>query len=257
MGSNCSQNQNKKRNSYLGLRHLRLINQPRLIRLPNPPAGRVFILFILVGYFSLDFIDMMPADNRKEDNFYNSIPEQIVFHEMDTVVDDDDDDEEFNFSSDDETDVNDNQFLDDPYRDYELLSQDPVNGNNGDNNRLYSHSVMVNWIETDDPLFDREAFEIQQRRQVPSTNMENDVGEHSNNPNDTDKASTEKLDEGNILKGIFFLNFNLFSSFNLEKISIIKNLMSNFKLPTESYPGWAKELPEEQWKSFFDRNTKE
>ena len=29
--------------------------------------------------------------------------------------------------------------------------------------------------------------------------------------------------------------------------------MSNFTLPNENFPGWAKEIPEDQWKSVLDK----
>lgn len=221
----------------------------------------------------------MPLDIPREDNYDDdSLPDIPGFEVMNIIHDvngggaDDSDFEEF---TSDEEDVNaqiGQQPQPDRYANYELVNQaldeevmnghalgddDESGGENAPNvqNRMYQHNFVVQWIETDEPLFDRQEFEARQasQRQAEATNEPvNQIGDQSRDTleqplNNSPTSSTNSQTPVNDV------------ALDEEKIDTIKGLMSNFKLPDESFPGWAKDIPEEQWAAFvtqkFDKTS--
>lgn len=109
----------------------------------------------------------MPLDNRKDDDNLTDASDYQVMPQP--IIEDDDD---FGFTDDDDADGGSNdeheEFNFDRYDQYELLSQNPPenggDGNEAQNGQYFTHNLVVEWIQTDEPLFNRAEFEARQNR---------------------------------------------------------------------------------------------
>lgn len=219
-------------------------------------------------------------NNEGDDNDWADIPgyqPMNVVNDADNEEDEGDEDEsDFDFSSDEEAEENGGQDVratlvalrglaedirENGYAQYMPMrvrrADDRVNGTtfaapavgtNGEadgeenaeanqaRNQFYQHNYVVQWIETDQPLF-------------PGT--ENAVPPENPTPVIADQQSFSEMASSST--SAEQPNSTSNKPMDREQIDVIKGLMSNFKLPEESVPGWAKEIPEEQWKSVINK----
>jgi len=214
----------------------------------------------------------MPLDIPQDDDFDDSLPDISGYEGMNIVNDvNNGNDSDFSDFSSDDDDNNEareaaanNQ--EQRYANYELIGQgnDNVNGQalNSDDeeheptNRLYQHNFVVQWIETNEPLFDRAQYEAQQARQTQNNNNQVNNQNNESQRQVVENPISEPIEEPSTSQPIPNDQNNHSRNANevkldTEKIDIIKGLMSNFKLPDESVPGWAKEISEDQWKNYL------
>lgn len=194
----------------------------------------------------------MPLDAPRDEDFDDSLPEVPGLNQLMNITNEDD----FDFTSDEDDDDN-NAPNEGRYSNYQLINGDinqrfPISSDSenedvteDNNNRFYTHNVVVQWIETNEPLFDRAAFENSQRREQSVETVEQVDNSNSINASQINEPSTSSP-----------VQYNTVPMDN-EKIDVIKGLMSNFKLPEESVPSWAKEISEDQWKTFLNNKVKD
>lgn len=168
------------------------------------------------------------------------------------------------------------QALEDQYRHYMLLNGNnelpSVEANNVDDeddedaeasdNVRYQQQISVEWIQTDEPIFDRQTFDEALRRQVVFQQQQQEQqssqaeikpssGPSHSRKNEPDAATSSEKESENKPESSQSQAIPLEN----EKVDTIKNLMANFALPSENIPEWAEEIPEEKWKSFLIDKT--
>jgi len=156
-------------------------------------------------------LDNNPRDDNLDDE---SWPEMPGYQLMNVVNDDNGVDSDFEEFTSDEEDANEagRNGRADRYANYELIGQGNDNGidvtgqqalddeessDDGENNgnRLYQHNFVVQWIETDEPLFDRQEFEARQARQ--QQNQPNDNESDCPNNDQQRESPNEEVPQNN------------------------------------------------------------
>ncbi|CAG2107714.1 unnamed protein product [Medioppia subpectinata] len=139
----------------------------------------------------------------------------------------------------DDSDFDDDTSEDSNDRYYELLAtqEPPTATGGGSATSYYQHNYVVQWVDWDQYEDSVEQQTTDDTNQTTSQSSSDTTSQPSTHPS-ISHSTAESSSDGHI-------------DLSDDRINEIKTIMTGIELPKDNIPLWAKDLPEDQWKSFI------